>query len=708
MSHYSLKSTLIYSLTGILLAGAVLTAGTLWWSLQRSGQEIKEQTQSVLEESVKSDILAKSSHYGSEVSAFINEAYRIPQTLSGMIATGLNHPQMAVTRMTLQTNLQDMLLANQQINSIYAQFEPNGYDQKDALWRGGGPHSVASQGTLEIYFTRDAQGQVAQQTIDAATSQAKYSDKRNEFGIREAEWYQCGRDSLKPCIMEPYSYETSPGHIDILSSLTVPIVHQGQFRGLVGVDVNLPQFQQQAVHLASTLFQGQSNVLLLSPHQLILGASRYPDKLGRPLRETGLNLSIPASLPESGLLQDDAEFYTVFIPVRITLPQAQWLLVVQVPKTVALQPLTQLKQTLTELLHQAMASAVGSYLIVLVISILLFLLLIRSIINPIAVISRHTNHLASHEGNLTHPLHVDHYREFKQLSHHFNRFLEKLRNIVHQAKTVSHAVVEEAHQMASTAQQMENNVGLQKDEIQNIMAAMQSMTTTVGHVTTHVEQAVAETTQTTTSIHQAQQAMSATRDQIGTLSEQMNEASTAIQRVVQSSDNIHRILDVIRAIAEQTNLLALNAAIEAARAGEMGRGFAVVADEVRTLATKTSASTDEISGLIQSLQQEIHNTTSVIDMGRATADKTVQNTENSYATLQGVVSQIGNIDDYMNLISVASTEQHEVSQEITANLERIAAATHSLAILAATSMERSKKLNHQAATLDGELQHLQT
>jgi methyl-accepting chemotaxis protein len=708
MSHFSLKSTLIYSLTGILLTGAALTAGTLWWSLQNSGQAINAQTQSVLEESVKSDILAKSSHYGSEVSAFINEAYRIPQTLSGMITTGLNHPQMAVTRMTLQTNLHDMLLANQQINSIYAQFEPNGYDQKDQLWRAGGPHSVASQGTLEIYFTRNAQGQVAQQTIDAATSQAKYSDKRNEFGIREAEWYQCGKDTLKPCIMEPYSYETSPGHIDILSSLTVPIVYQGQFRGLVGVDVNLPQFQQQAVQLAGTLFQGQSNVLLLSPHQLILGASRYPDKLGRPLRETGTNLTIPSSIPDSGLLQDDAEFYTAFIPVRITLPQTQWLLVVQVPKAIALHPIIQLKQTLTDLLHQALASAMGSYLIVLVISLILFFLLIRSIIRPISIISRHTNHLASHEGNLTHPLHVDRYREFQQLSHHFNRFLEKLRNIVNQAKTVSHAVVHEAHQMAATAQQMENNVSLQKEEMQNIMTAMQAMTTTVGHVSIHVEQAVAETTHTTTSIHQAQQSLSATREQIGTLSEQMNEASTAIQRVVQSSDNIHRILDVIRAIAEQTNLLALNAAIEAARAGEMGRGFAVVADEVRTLATKTSASTDEISGLIQSLQQEIHNTTSVIEMGQSTADKTVQNTENSYATLQGVVSQIGNIDDYMNLISIASTEQHEVSQEITANLERIADATRSLASLATTSMERSKNLNQQAATLDEELQHLRT
>ena len=39
----------------------------------------------------------------------------------------------------------------------------------------------------------------------------------------------------------------------------------------------------------------------------------------------------------------------------------------------------------------------------------------------------------------------------------------------------------------------------------------------------------------------------------------------------------------ISSIAEQTNLLAMNAAIEAAHAGEAGKGFSVVADEIRKL-----------------------------------------------------------------------------------------------------------------------------
>lgn len=83
--------------------------------------------------------------------------------------------------------------------------------------------------------------------------------------------------------------------------------------------------------------------------------------------------------------------------------------------------------------------------------------------------------------------------------------------------------------------------------------------------------------------------------------------------IAQRTRDVQSILSEIGAIAKQTNLLALNAAIEAARAGEAGRGFAVVADEVRDLSARTTQFSQQISGLMQGMQDSVRQTEQTIE-----------------------------------------------------------------------------------------------
>lgn len=108
------------------------------------------------------------------------------------------------------------------------------------------------------------------------------------------------------------------------------------------------------------------------------------------------------------------------------------------------------------------------------------------------------------------------------------------------------------------------------------------------------------------------------------ISRNIEDSSRVISLLGERSEQITAIVNTIRSIADQTNLLALNAAIEAARAGDQGRGFAVVADEVRQLAGRTSRSTEEISGMIQLIQNETRQAIVSMDNTRSNAAKGVE------------------------------------------------------------------------------------
>ncbi|WP_268012057.1 methyl-accepting chemotaxis protein [Aeromonas veronii] len=701
MKQRSLKFKLLCLTMGLfLLTGLAMTLlqSASFSSLRNM---VMTQTSDALEEEVSRSLQYQAERYAIQIASLMQNSYQIPLTVTAQIEAGMVKPELRLSRPQVESLLGSSLQQASGISSIYAQFEPDGYDGEDANWVAGASHSVAGKGSLEVYFTKDQGGAVTQQPIDAAASEAKFDTSVNEFGIRNSEWYLCGRDTRQPCLMEPYLYEISPGNKMLMTSLTVPVLHDGKFVGLTGVDMNLPIFQQLAETLGKSLYDNKADVTLVSKMGLIVGSNRYADKLGRPLKEVGL------TLPDGQPVSSDSDFI-LHQPIRVEAANTQWWLMIKVPKGLALGKAHAISNELGALLVDAQRQqiiAMGG-ITLLVLGLLVWF--IQTITAPLSLISRHVGHLSSNEGDLTQQMEIDTHQELIDLGCQLNAFLGKLRGMVQMSKGIGQQVYQQAREMKHTADTMRSSLDEQNLELESVVSAMHQMSTTAVSVAGYAEQAAQESEAATHHINTAQQTLSNARNEIHTLVGDMHEADKAVALVAQRSTNISRILDVIRAIAEQTNLLALNAAIEAARAGDMGRGFAVVADEVRALANKTRESTDEIGQLIGSLQTEVSSSQRLMNTGIERSTTTVQGTEQAFEALNRVVAQIQQIHDHISQVATAAEQQSAVSDDINKNLMRIGDTANVIGQEASSSHQLSEALEQAATALASQLDRLRT
>nr|WP_116866946.1 methyl-accepting chemotaxis protein [Pseudomonas syringae] len=321
--------------------------------------------------------------------------------------------------------------------------------------------------------------------------------------------------------------------------------------------------------------------------------------------------------------------------------------------------------------HVGTQLAIGS-LLAMIIAVISAIWLLRSKLRPLSELVRQADALGA--GDLSVRLNVTSNDEIGQLSGSFNKMSEALSSMVSHIRTAAQEVSTRANALSGLSGGAFEGMEQQSGEITSMAGAVEEFSATSMNIADNMgntERLAQDNAQQTRIGRTSMEEASSSLQQIAT---SLSSTAKVIDTLGQRSQEIGSIVGVITSIADQTNLLALNAAIEAARAGEQGRGFAVVADEVRSLASRTREATDEISGMIASIQQETGNAISTMQQGNTLMQEGLSLNAKVASALAQIDEQSRSAGHQFAAITTATQEQSSTATMLSSNLQSIAMA----------------------------------
>ena len=593
---------------------------------------------------------------------------------------------------------------------------PMQYDTVFSAWMAGVPNGATDafltgaegrndNGVFTPYWTKAEQG-----GLDFAT-----------FAIDPtAQWFAVPVNTSEGLITEPYLSEEGR----LLTSVSVPVMIEGQTLGVAGVDIVLTDLTTMLATLET--FEGGRVMLVDSDGKWLAN----PDEadLTQPYDEVGSDLVKAALLDGAPRVIEGLPDGATRLVYPFTAPgmNTTWATILDVPDTVFSTPV-----------REAILASISSGLLILLMSLGTIYLTARALVGrPLGDMLASVNKLAAGQyceevrgtgreddvGTMAASVEALRARllEKEELEQEQDRQqAEQARVVETLAKSLQalakgdlsrtiddrfsgsyEALREDFNLTVNTLNDMMANLSESIMEIRTrsdeISLGSDELARRTESQAATLEQTVAALDEMTTSVRSAAETaanaehnITVTRKNAQTSGAIVRDAVIAMSEIEKSSGKITLIINVIEDIAFQTNLLALNAGVEAARAGEVGRGFAVVASEVRGLAQRSSEAAKDIKQLIDSSSAQVASGVGLVNRAGE--------------SLTDIVDRVAQVADEMSAIAAGTNEQSVGLGEINVGATQLDQVTQHNAAMVEQTSAAAATLQREAASLESQV-----
>jgi methyl-accepting chemotaxis protein len=299
--------------------------------------------------------------------------------------------------------LRGVLEQNPALLGVWALFEPDAFDGRDADWRDKTGHDTT--GRYVPYWNRGA-GAIS------------VEPNRDYDKPGAGDYYQLPRASGRETVINPYAYELA-GKTVLMTSLVAPIMSKGQFIGAAGADLALTDVQRRLSEIKPF---GTGYVALIS-NSVTFVSHPAAELLGRDaeaeLNVSGLRAAVTEGKTFSAQALDKAtgeEALYVFVPISIGRTSTPWSLAVAIPM-----------QAITAEARALRAFSIGLGLLALLVLASVVVVLVRRIVRPLTQMTEVAQRIA--EGDTRQNVDVTSEDEIGALAGAFNRVVDSQRTL---------------------------------------------------------------------------------------------------------------------------------------------------------------------------------------------------------------------------------------------------------------------------------------